>query len=43
MEEIYRLLIEFKAAHPLKFWTTIFLVTSIVIISVWKLQGRNKR
>lgn len=42
MEETYRLLIEFKTLHPLRFWTAIFIATSLIIFAFWKLS-KNKR
>jgi len=42
MEETYRLLIEFKTTHPLRFWTAIFMATILVIIAVWR-HSRKKR
>lgn len=42
MEETYRLLIEFKTIHPLRFWTAIFIATSIIIFAIWRLS-KNKQ
>lgn len=43
MEEIYRLLIKFKAIHPLRFWAAIFIVTSIIILAIWSLMRRKQK
>ena len=42
MEEIYRLIIEFKTTHPLRFWTAIFIATSLILFVIWRLS-KNKR
>ena len=42
MEETYRLLIEFKTLHPLRFWTAIFISTSLILFAIWRLS-KNKR
>jgi very-short-patch-repair endonuclease len=42
MEETYRLLIEFKTIHPLRFWTAIVMATSLIIFAIWRLS-RNKQ
>jgi very-short-patch-repair endonuclease len=42
MEEIYRLIIEFKTTHPLRFWSTIFIATSLILFVIWRLS-KNKR
>lgn len=42
MEEINRLIIEFKTIHPLRFWTTIFIATSLILFVIWRLS-KNKR
>ncbi|WP_421828182.1 hypothetical protein [Larkinella sp.] len=42
MEEIYRLIIEFKTIHPLRFWTAIFVVTSLIFYVIWRLS-KNRR
>lgn len=43
MEETYRLLIEFKTIHPLRFWTAIFIATSIIIFAIWRLSKKNQK
>jgi len=42
LEEIYRLIIVFKATHPLRFWTAIYMATTLISLLIWKLS-RNKR
>ena len=42
MEETYRLLIDFKTLHPIRFWTVIFIATSLIIVIIWRLS-KNKR
>lgn len=42
MEEIYQLIIEFKTTHPLRFWTAIFIATSLILFVIWRLS-KNKR
>jgi very-short-patch-repair endonuclease len=41
MEETYRLLIEFKTIHPLRFWTAIFIATSLFIYAIWRFSRRK--
>ncbi|MDY0142428.1 MAG: hypothetical protein RBR97_11105 [Bacteroidales bacterium] len=43
MEETYRLLIEFKTIHPLRFWTTIFIATTLIIYFVWRLTRKKQK
>jgi very-short-patch-repair endonuclease len=48
MEETYQLLIEFKTIHPLRFWTTIFIATSLIVFAIWsllrkKLKAKNEQ
>lgn len=38
MEETYRLIIEFKTIHPLRFWTAIFIATSLIVFAIWRLS-----
>jgi len=42
MEETYRLLIEFKTIHPLRFWTAIFIATTIIIYFAWRLSRKKQ-
>lgn len=42
MKELYRIIIEFKALHPLRFWVIIFIVTSLFILMVWKLLKKKR-
>ena len=42
MEETYRLLIEFKTIHPLRFWTAIFITISSIIFAIWRLSGKKQ-
>jgi very-short-patch-repair endonuclease len=43
MEETYRLLIEFKTIHPLRFWTAIFIATTLIIYFVWRLLRKKQK
>ena len=43
MEETYRLLIEFKTIHPLRFWTAIFIATTLIIIAIWRLSRKKQK
>lgn len=43
MEEIYRLLIEFKTIHPLRFWTAILIATTLIIFFVWRLSRKKQK
>jgi very-short-patch-repair endonuclease len=43
MEETYRLLIEFKTIHPLRFWTAIFIATTLIIYFVWRLTRKRQK
>ncbi len=43
MEETNRLLIEFMTIHPLRFWTAIFIVTTIIIYFVWRLSRKKQK
>jgi very-short-patch-repair endonuclease len=43
MEETYRLLIEFKTIHPLRFWIAIFIATSLIIFTVRKLSRKKSK
>jgi len=43
MEETYLLLIKFKTIHPLRFWTAIFVATSIIIFAIWKLLRKKQK
>lgn len=43
MEVTYRLLIEFKTIHPLRFWIAIFVATSIIIFAIWKLSRKKQK
>jgi len=43
MEEAYRLLIEFKTIHPLRFWTAIFIATTLIIYFVWRLSRKQQK
>ena len=43
MEETYRLLIEFKTLHPLRFWTAIFIATTLIIYFVWRLSRKKQK
>lgn len=38
---MYRLLIEFKTIHPLRFWTAILIATTIIIYFVWRLSRKK--
>ena len=42
MEEIYRLLIEFKTLHPLRFWIAIFIAISLITYSIWRLSRKKQ-
>lgn len=42
MEETYQLLIEFKTIHPLRFWTAIFIATTLTIYFIWRLSRKNE-
>lgn len=43
MEEVYRQIIEFKTIHPLRFWTAIFIATSLIIIAIGRLSRKKQR
>jgi len=43
MEETYRLLIEFKTIHPLRFWTAIFIGTSLIVFAIWRLSRKKQK
>lgn len=43
MEETYRLLIEFKTIHPLRFWTAIVMATSLIIFAIWRLSRKKQK
>jgi len=43
MKEIYRLIIEFKTLHPLRFWTAIFIVTILFVIAIWRLSRKKQK
>jgi very-short-patch-repair endonuclease len=43
VEETYRLLIEFKTIHPLRFWTAIFIATSLIIFAIWRLSRKKQK
>ena len=43
MEETYRLIIEFKTIHPLRFWTAIFIATTLIIIVIWRLSRKKQK
>lgn len=43
MEEIYRLLIEFKTIHPLRFWTAILIATNLIMFFVWRLSRKKPK
>ncbi|WP_433894899.1 hypothetical protein [Sphingobacterium mizutaii] len=48
MVEIYRLLIQFITIHPLKFWTGILIVASLIVFVIWRLttkkrEGKNEQ
>lgn len=43
MKEIYELLIEFKIIHPLRFWTLIFIATSLIIFAILKLSRKKQK
>jgi hypothetical protein len=44
MEETYRLRIEFKTIHPLRFWTIIFISTSLIIFyTILKLSKKKPK
>ncbi|MEA5259331.1 hypothetical protein VB264_16150 [Arcicella aquatica] len=43
MEEIYRLLIELKTTHPLRFWTAIFIGISLIIFAIWRLSKKKQK
>ena len=42
MEETYRLLIEFKTLHPLRFWIAIFIAISLITYSIWRLSRKKQ-
>jgi hypothetical protein len=42
MEETYRLLIEFKTLHPLRFWTAIFIAISLIIYPFWRISRKKQ-
>ena len=43
MEETYRLIIEFKTIHPLRFWTAIFIVTTLMIYFGWRFLRKKPK
>lgn len=43
MEETYRLLIEFKTIHPLRFWIAIFIAKTLIIYFVWRLSRKKQK
>ncbi|MBL0102401.1 MAG: hypothetical protein IPP51_00675 [Bacteroidetes bacterium] len=43
MEETYQFLIEFKSIHPFRFWTSIFIATSLIIFAIWKLSRKKRK
>ncbi len=43
MEETYQLLIEFKTIHPLRFWTAIFIATTLMIYFVWRFTRKKQK
>lgn len=43
MEETYRLLIDFKTLHPLRFWTAILIATTLIIYFVWRLSRKKQK
>lgn len=43
MKEIYRLLIEFKTLHPLRFWTAIFIATILIATVIWRLTKKKRK
>jgi len=43
MKEIYRLLIEFKTLHPLRFWTAIFIATILIVTAIWRLTRKKRK
>lgn len=43
MREIYRLLIEFKTLHPLRFWTAIFIATILILTAIWRLTRKKRK